>query len=243
MSAAAAKRRPGLNADPFIRDEKIPPLRAGDHLTLKEFLRRWENEPNIKYAELIGGVVYIPSPLGIDHGDMHYDLATWLGDYSRSTPGTKGSISPSTIMGKGSPQPDLLLRILPENQGATGRDGKFLSGPPELILEVCASSAAYDLHEKLKLYQAQGVREYIAVLVFEEEVRWHQLKGKKYRLLHSDDEGIYRSQIFPGLWLAWRALFEADKTPLTTILQQGLASPEHQAFVEKLAQRKKELGS
>ena len=37
---------------------RVPPLVAGDRLTRDEFLRRWAAHPEIKIAELLGGLVY-----------------------------------------------------------------------------------------------------------------------------------------------------------------------------------------
>ena len=51
---------------------RIPPLRNGDHLTREEFERRYSAMPELKRAELIEGVVYMPSPVRIDeHGSPH----------------------------------------------------------------------------------------------------------------------------------------------------------------------------
>jgi hypothetical protein len=51
-------------------EQQTMPLVAGDKLTCAEFLKRWEASPAIKRTELIGGIVYMPSPLSIDHGDI-----------------------------------------------------------------------------------------------------------------------------------------------------------------------------
>ena len=48
-------------------EDGVPPLEAGDKLTRAEFLRRWEAHPEIKKAELIGGMVFMPSPLCLQH--------------------------------------------------------------------------------------------------------------------------------------------------------------------------------
>ena len=50
-------------------EERIPPLVEGQRLTREEFLRRWEAMPELKRAELIGGVVHMPSPLSAAHGE------------------------------------------------------------------------------------------------------------------------------------------------------------------------------
>ena len=63
-------------------------------------------------AELIGGVVYMPSPLGDDHGQTDDDVADWLGHYRRFTPGSEAAGNATTILGQfGEPQPDCVLYI------------------------------------------------------------------------------------------------------------------------------------
>lgn len=68
----------------------VPTLRSGDRLTRDEFLRRWEALPEIKRAELIDGVVYMPSPLSLPHGRSQTLLTVWLGSYAIATPGCEG---------------------------------------------------------------------------------------------------------------------------------------------------------
>jgi hypothetical protein len=52
-------------------------------------------------------------------------------------------------MQEDSPQPDVYLRILPERGGQSGDRGLYAQGAPELVAEICLSSTAYDLHQKL----------------------------------------------------------------------------------------------
>lgn len=91
------------------------------------------------------------------------------------------------------PQPDLHLRILPECGGQTWVEGKFLHGAPELIVEICHTSEAYDLHEKLELYQDAKVREYIAVLDHTKKVLWHRLEGDDFQIVEPTSGEIYQS--------------------------------------------------
>jgi hypothetical protein len=44
-----------------------------------------------------------------------------------------------------------------------------------------------------------------------------------------------RSEVFPGLWLDATALVNDDMSRVLAVLQQGLATPEHTAFVARLA--------
>ncbi len=216
----------------------VPPLVAGDKLTREEFLRRWEADPDIKKAELIGGQVYMPSPLSIEHADMDGDLGTWLGCYKATTPGTAIGHNATSFLLDETPQPDINLRILAEHGGKSWVEGKYLHGAPELLAEVCATSAAYDLHVKLDLYQRAGIPEYLAVLLYEEEVRWHVLEDGRYRLLERGKDGLQRSRVFPGLWLDGQALRAGNLQQVLARLGEGLQSAEHHAFVAELARRK-----
>lgn len=217
----------------------VPPLQRGDTLTRDEFLRRWEMHPEIKFAELIGGIVYMPSPTTFLHGETDGDLGTVFGLYAANTEGLKSGRNSTTLMEDDSPQPDDYLRILPEYGGAVQIEGNYLRGPAELIGEICVSSASYDLNQKLDLYEKAGVQEYVAVLMREKEIRWHRLGKNGYQLLASDGKMIFKSIVFPGLWLDGKALLTGDTAKLIKTLQRGLRSPEHAAFVKKLAKRKK----
>jgi Uma2 family endonuclease len=217
-------------------DLLVPPLDGGDRLSRGEFLRRWEAHPEIKRAELIGGTVYMPSPVTFDHGDREADAGCWLVTYRARTPGTVAGHNATTfLLEDDAPQPDLNLRILPEFGGRSRTEGHYLAGTPELFVEICRSSAAYDLHQKLELFQAAGIPEYLAVLLFEREIRWHVLTEGVYQLLPPGPDGIWRSQVFPGLWLDGQALLAGNVTQVLARLEGGLRTPEHAAFVQKLA--------
>ena len=219
--------------------QNIPPLVAGDFLSREEFLRRWEAMRKIKRAELIGGVVYMPSPVSLDHGAMEARVAAWLGVYMAYTPGCEACSNATWLMLEEAPQPDTSLRLLPEVGGQSQVKGRFASGAPEFLAEVCLSSTAYDLHQKLDLYQEAGVQEYLAVLMREHAVRWHRRVGNVFAVMPAPEDGIYLSDVFPGLWLDEPALLAGDMARLLATLQQGLNSAEHGSFVEKLAARRK----
>lgn len=174
----------------------------GDNLTLDEFLGRWEAMPSLKFAELIRGVVFMPPPLTLDHGTFRSKVATWLGFYAAYTPGVCAGNNATWLMAEDSAsQPDVALRILPEHGGQSGVQGRLAFGASELAAETCVSSASYDLHQKLKLYEESGVLEYPAVLVKERQVRWHRLVDGKYQFIQPDADNVIRSVVFPGLWL------------------------------------------
>src|SRR5262249_21355701 len=124
--STAERRRPAPG-------QPIPPLVAGQRLSQAEFLRRYEATPPGFEAELIGGVVHVPSPLSRPHGQGSFRLTTWLGVYCARTPGVDGLESATTTMDElGVPQPDSQLRILPECGGQTRDEGEYVAGAPEL---------------------------------------------------------------------------------------------------------------
>jgi Putative restriction endonuclease len=219
-------------------ERRVPPLAAGDKLTREEFLRRWEADPEIKKAELIGGLVYMSSPVSIEDGEMEGDVGGWLSLNRAATPGTAVGHNTTSFLIKDTPQPDLHLRVLPEYGGTSSVEGRYLQGVPELLAEICRSSASYDLHVKFDLYQSAGVPEYLAILLYEQEIRWHVLADGRYRLLPPDADGLWRSRILPGLWLDGKALLTGNLQQVLARLQEGLNSPEHQQFVTELAARR-----
>lgn len=221
-------------------NERVPPLATGDHLSRDEFLRRWDAQSEIKRAELIGGRVYMPSPVSGEHGKMDRRISAWLGAYQAATPGVDGANNATSLMLEDAPQPDLSLLILPEYGGSSRVEGLYFQGAPEFLAEVSATSASNDLHDKYHLYESAGVQEYLVVLLFEEELRWHELVEGRYELLSPDADGLWRSRVFPGLWLDGKALLVGNLRRVLDRLQHGLRSAEHDRFVAELAARRRE---
>lgn len=221
-----------------VSPPSLPPLVAGDRLDREEFLRRWESSPEIKKAELIRGIVYMPSPVSVLHGDTDNILATWLGVYAASTPGCISSTNATTFMGEDAPQPDNHLRLIPEVGGKSHLQGQYVQGAIELAAEVCLSNTSYDLHQKLDLHQEQGVQEYLTVLLHEQEVRWHEWTPNGYVNLEVPENEILQSRVFPGLWLQVHALLHGNSSDVLAALHTGLKSKEHQDFVALLRERK-----
>jgi hypothetical protein len=218
-------------------ESNAPPLMAGDWLTRDEFLARWEQHPEIKKAELIGGVVY-RAPIGSEHGKSDSNSNYWLTHYSVHTPGTDSASNSTWWMLGDAPQPDAASRIHESCGGQSIDDGKFFHGAPELVVETCHSSSAYDLHQKLKLFAAAGVREYVTVLLREREIRWHRLSGDQYEIATLPTDGVFKSTVFPGLWLDAKAFLDRDILRVLRVLEAGLSSDEHARFVSLLSQHK-----
>ncbi len=219
----------------IISPVSIPPLENGDRLTRPEFERRYQAMTQLKKAELIAGVVYMASPVRIkNHGNPHARIITWLGYYWYVTPGVELADNTTVRLdGDNEPQPDALLRIETGGQSSISEDD-YVEGAPELIVEIAASSASYDVHQKLNVYRRNQVQEYLVWRFYEQKIDWFRLQAGEYIKLEPDSEGIMRSQIFPGLWLDKNALLMGDLGKVLLILQRGLETAEHRDFVNQL---------
>jgi len=213
----------------------IPPLENGDKLTRWEFERRYQAMPHLKKAELIEGIVYMASPLRFEsHAEPHANIIGWLALYKAATPGVRlGDNATVRLDIDNEPQPDALLRIEKGGQSIISEDD-YVEGAPELIVEIAASSASYDVHQKLNVYRRNQVQEYLVWRFYEQEFDWFRLQAGEYIKLETDSDGIIRSQIFPGLWLDKNALLMGDLGKVLVILQRGLETAEHRDFVNKL---------
>lgn len=222
-------------------DQCIPPLEAGDRLKQDEFLRRYEAMPDVHRAELIEGVVYMPSPVAADdHGEPHFDFNGWLFTYRAHTPGVRGGDNSTLKLDiDNCPQPDGYLRLLPECGGQSRLVDGYIERAPELVAEVAASSESYDLHDKLNAYRRNGVREYVVWRVRNRAVDWFLLEGGRFQSQQPGEDGILRSQVFPGLWLDPQAVIGGNMARVLDVLEQGIASDAHRQFVESLAQETK----
>ena len=222
-----------------IVDARIPPLESGDRLSRHEFERRYTVMPHIKKAELIEGVVYVASPLRFrSHGQPHGNMNIWLGNYKVSTPGVElGDNVTVRLDLDNEPQPDVVL-LIDEQRGGQARisEDDYVEGAPELVAEVAASSASIDLHDKKVVYRRNGVREYIVWQILENKLDWFSLQNGEYVSL-VDADGVIKSRVFPGLWLSVADLLTGNMTRVLSVLQSGLNSPEHRAFVQQLSEQ------
>jgi len=217
----------------------VPPLENGDRLTRFEFERRYNTMPKLKKAELIEGTVYMASPLRFEpRAEPHARVITWLGVYQAMTLGVRVGDNPTVRLDlDNEPQPDAVLLIDAQAGGQShlSQDG-YVEGAPEMVAEIAASSATVDLGDKKRAYRRNGIQEYLVWQVFEQRIDWFHLEAEEYINLHPDAAGVIQSQVFPGLWLDQSALLAGDMQQVLTVLQTGLNSVEHQAFVQQLAQ-------
>ena len=230
MSADGSQRARPANGPPMLEN--------GDRLPRGEFERRYEALANVKKAELIEGIVHLPSPVRAqNHAQPNNAVAAWLGTYSAYTPHVSALDNATVRLDMDNePQPDALLRI----DAAAGGQSRlsaddYVEGAPELVVEIAASSASYDLHAKLNAYRRNGVAEYIVWRARDDALDWFVLQDGEYRPLAPDAGGVVESQGFPGLRLPVDALLAGDVATVLAELRRGLDSPAHAEFVAGLA--------
>jgi Uma2 family endonuclease len=202
-----------------------PPLllENGDQLHSREFLRRYERMPEEKKAQLIEGIVCLSSRVTARHGSADALIQGWLGTYASRHPETQSLPNVTVILdSENTVQPDALLRLLPEHGGLTRLNEKeYITGPPELVVEVATSAGSIDLRDKLRAYCRNGVREYLVWLVAEARLEWFCLEDEEYRPQSPDAAALLHSRVFPGLRLPVAPLLACD----TAKVLKALAEP------------------
>jgi len=197
------------------RTDALVSLEAGDHLTREEFHRRYCARPDIRKAELIDGVVYVPSPLRGDyHGRPHGLIMFWLEYYAVPEPDLECMDSTTLLLdGEVEVQPDAML-WRPGPGGPYMNDRGFVVGAPQLVVEVSASSASYDLHEKKEAYRRNGIGEYVVWRVLDKAIDWFRLVNGAYVRIEADDDDFITSAQFPWLRLHVPSMVAVDRAAL-----------------------------
>jgi Uma2 family endonuclease len=203
-----------------------PALESGDRLTRAEFHRRYRARPDIPKAELIDGVVYVTAATrSEEHAKPHGVLAGWLALLTYTHPGVEFRDTATVFLtGDGEVQPDLLLfRPPPLGRVRRTEDG-YLEGAPDLIVEIAASSASYDLHDKKALYERAGVPEYLVWRTVDGALDWFDLHEGRYVRREPDASGAIESRAFPGLRLNVARLPAGEYATVLTV-QPGPEPP------------------
>lgn len=229
---------PGRGASAVVAG--VPPLESGDRLSRREFERRYSALPHVKKAELVEGVVYMPSPVHLRaHAQPHGVVMTWLGVYCAGTPGVMVADNATVRLdAENEVQPDALLRFDERLGGRSRVSGDdYLEGAPELVVEIVGTSAAYDLHDKLRAYRRNGVQEYLVWQVYDRRVDWFQLQEGEYVAQGPDCEGMLQSRIFPGLRLHLDSLLDGNLSHVLDELRKGLRTSDHASFVARMSAR------
>src|SRR5436190_19787022 len=135
----AATEAPMAPPDDGLTGQQQPLFEQGDRLSREEFERRYERMPHLKKAELIEGIVYMPSPVRVRrHGVPQSRLGAWLAVYASETPGVESTDNSTVRLDlDNEPQPDLALIKLPAKGGqAHISEDDYIEGAPELVAEI-----------------------------------------------------------------------------------------------------------
>lgn len=189
--------------------------------------------PALRFAELIDGVVYLPSPVSIEHGRAGHLLQLWADRYASRAEVAEVLANVTWLMLESAPQPDITVRLRPEYGRQSRDEGKYPAGAPEFVAEVSRSTRSYDLGPKLALYARAGVKEYLAVLLEEQRFEWRALREHGYELIAPDSAGIRCSEVFPGLWLDEVAFWNNDIQGVLAVLERGLHSGEFSEYKQR----------
>lgn len=201
---------------------KLPVLESGDHLTRDEFHRRYSQRPDLKRAELIEGVVYVPSPTRFTWHDKQAALMIfWLSVFAMNAPDLEVGGSATIYLDEHNEvQPDaFMFRPEPNRSPVRITEDGYLEGAPQLLVEVAASSASYDLHQKLEAYRRNQVQEYIVWRVLDDAVDWFRWRNGEFVRLEPNAAGVIESEVFPGLRLDLARLLAGDRAGLVAPLR------------------------
>lgn len=206
------------------------PLESGDRLTRNEFHRRYCTRLDIKKAELIQGVVYVSSPVRYTvHDEQNSMVNAWLSFYRLPMPEmNQGGGATIYLSEQDEVQPDAFLFREPSLRpgGLRRTEDGYLEGTPDLVVEIAASTASYDLHDKMEAYRRAGVPEYIVWRTIDEHIDWFVLRGGVYERLLPDERGVISSIVYPGLRLDVAKMLAGDLQGVIAALQTGT---EHQS--------------
>lgn len=222
-----------------VREDTLPSLEAGDRLDRETFHALYEAMPPGTRAELIGGEVFMPSPMKRPHSNSSGVAYRTIIAYEDKTPGIESHCGISAFLGPESePQPDLMLLIQPDSGGQVVFKDEYIIGAPELVIEIASATQSIDLHRKKSDYERHGVQEYIVVALRSQRVWWFTLQDEVFVERPFDADGLIRSIAFPGLWFDPVSLLTENKARARKASRRGLKSPEYAAFVAELARRK-----
>jgi len=119
-------------------------------------------------------------------------------------------------------QPDAFL-WREEPGGPRRTEGGYIEGAPQLVVEIAASSASYDLHDKMRAYLRNGVREYVVWRVFDGMIDWFRLREGEYVWVEPGEFGVVDSAVFPGLRLHVPRMLAGDLAAVLAELEPPAA--------------------
>jgi Uma2 family endonuclease len=153
----------------------------------------------------------VASPVSARHARPHALVIGWLGTHWERHQELHVLDNVTVILDADNEvQPDACL-FREEPGGVHISDEQYVEGAPQLVVEVAASSASYDLHEKMRAYRRNGVQEYVVWRALDEAIDWFRLTDDgDYTVVQPDARGMIESTAFSGLRLPVRLLLAGD---------------------------------
>ena len=216
------------------------PMAEGERVGADEFLRRcWNHGPAT--VELVDGVVRLPGPRGkATTGRARASLKFLLIEYEIRSKGIDAARRPLTFLNaRHILEPTYVLRLpAGDGGGSTLVDGDYLAGPPELAAEVVEDDPADYLNQKCARLRPRR-RARVRRLADPRRLKtyWSVLNDAGgYDSLPPDPaDGLFKSRVFPGLWLDADALVRGDLAGVRAAVERGCDTPGHADFARQLA--------
>lgn len=216
-------------------------LHTGDTMTQEEFTAIYSTYGEDFRAELIEGEVFVlRDDISFEyHSEPDADISTWIGTYRSETPGLTSAGPATTILdGKNVVEPDLQMRVRREYGGNWTLEGKDAKGAPEFACEVSFSSRSIDVGKKKRVYERNGVQEYLVYRTEDRAVDWWELRDGVYVPLPRAEDGSIASHVFPGLVLDVPALLRGDLKAVLDRQRAQLGHGAHTEFCKELEKRR-----
>lgn len=187
-------------------------------MTYEEFLK-WVDEET--HAEWADGKVVFMSPVT----DYHEQLVGWLKSllhlYADITDGGEVFGDPFQMKtGADLPgrAPDVVF-VAREHLHWVTRF--FLDGPADVVIEVISKDSRHrDRHDKYREYEAGGVREYWLIDPDRERAEFFRLGANGRFAAVALEDGVFRSEAMPGVWLKLAWFWEDPLPRLLDVLRE-----------------------
>ena len=166
-------------------------------MTEEEFLA-WVDE--FTDAEWVDGEVIIMSPVGDRHADINRWLTTLLSMYieEHDLGQIRGDVLVRMVKPRALRVPDIYFYT---TQRASLQGATIFEGPPDIIFEIVSpDSTTRDYRDKVKNYQASGVKEYWIIDPLSKRAEVNELVKGTFRSIE-EKEGSLHSKVLKGFWL------------------------------------------
>jgi Uma2 family endonuclease len=170
-----------------------------ERMTAEEFFR---GAPEDRKAELIDGVMIMPSPPFDPHERLQNFLLTLLRVYVEELElgEVRGSRTPVELGIDQVPEPDVLFVA---KQRAHIIQNKGILGAPDLVIEILSAGTAHrDRGRKFRAYERAGVGELWLIDPYGPTgTKFYHLRNGRFSLVRPDKNGILRSAVVSGFWI------------------------------------------